>query len=487
MKKILVVGNPALWQIQQEDCVVISSKEYLTNPGWAGEKNARVFNMSNEYRYQSKGYYVSLMAEARGHKPIPNVKNIQDIKATEIVKSISDELDELIQKSFKDIKSSEFILSIYFGKNLAKQYDKLSSELHRLFRSPFMRARFSYNGKKWVISGLRTIPFKEIPEPHNDFVWKSAIEFFQRRRFTERKEIPYQFDLAILVNPNEKAPPSDKKALQKFQEAAEKLGMYVEMITKDDYSRLAEFDALFIRETTSVNHYTYKFARRAQSEGMAVIDDPDSILKCANKVFLAELLNLNKISTPKTIIVHQDNKHEAIEILGFPCVLKLPDSSFSQGVSKAKNLEEYQEKITALLSESDLVIAQEFMPSDYDWRVGVLENRVIYACKYYMAKDHWQIYNWASKKKGDIEGNFDTIPIKEVPQEVIDVALKSTALIGDGLYGVDIKETSEKVVVIEINDNPNIDCGVEDREAGNDLYGWIISSLKRRIQVQLKQ
>ncbi len=133
MKKILVVGNPTHWHIDVEDCVVISSKEYLTNPSWAGEKNARVFNMSNEYRYQSKGYYVSLMAEARGHKPIPNVKNIQDIKATEIVKSVSDELDELIQKSFKDLKSSEFILSIYFGKNLARQYDKLSSELHRLF------------------------------------------------------------------------------------------------------------------------------------------------------------------------------------------------------------------------------------------------------------------------------------------------------------------------------------------------------------------
>ena len=220
---------------------------------------------------------------------------------------------------------------------------------------------------------------------------------------------------------------------------------------------------------------------------MAVIDDPDSILKCANKVFLAELLNLHKIPTPKTIIVHQDNKNEVVEALGFPCVLKLPDSSFSQGVSKAKTLEEYHEKITGLLSESDLVIAQEFMPSDYDWRVGVLENRIIYACKYYMAKDHWQIYNWDSKKKGYIEGNFDSIPIEEVPPAVIDVALKSTSLIGDGLYGVDIKEKDGKVVVIEINDNPNVDSGVEDREAGSKLYNWIIASLKRRIQVQLKQ
>ena len=112
MKKILVVGNPAMWDIDIPECVVISSKDYLINSTWASEKNARVFNMANDYSYQSKGYYVSLMAEARGHKPIPNVKNIQDIKASEIVKSVSDELDDLIQKNFKSIKSKEFVLSI---------------------------------------------------------------------------------------------------------------------------------------------------------------------------------------------------------------------------------------------------------------------------------------------------------------------------------------------------------------------------------------
>ena len=47
----------------------------------------------------------------------------------------------------------------------------------------------------------------------------------------------------------------------------------------------------------------------------------------------------------------------------------------------------------------------------------------------------------------------------------------STAnLIGDGLYGVDLKQAGDKVVVIEVNDNPNIDCGVEDVYLGDDLY-----------------
>ena len=83
--------------------------------------------------------------------------------------------------------------------------------------------------------------------------------------------------------------------------------MSTTLITRDDYSRVAEFDALFIRATTRVNHYTYRFARRASAEGLVVIDDPHSIIRCSNKVFLAEGLARLKIPTPATLIVHKDN------------------------------------------------------------------------------------------------------------------------------------------------------------------------------------
>ncbi len=97
------------------------------------------------------------------------------------------------------------------------------------------------------------------------------------------------------------------------------MGLSTELIEKDDFGRLAEFDALFIRETTSVNHHTYRFARRAMAEGLVVVDDPDSILKCTNKVFLAELLERHKIATPRTLIVHRDNLERRRETpSGFP-------------------------------------------------------------------------------------------------------------------------------------------------------------------------
>ena len=57
-----------------------------------------------------------------------------------------------------------------------------------------------------------------------------------------------------------------------------------------------------------------------------------------------------------------------------------------------------------------------------------------------------------------------------MPKQVVKTALRASQLIGDGLYGVDLKEFGRKVYLVEINDNPSIDVGYEDRAAGDDLY-----------------
>ena len=52
---------------------------------------------------------------------------------------------------------------------------------------------------------------------------------------------------------------------------------------------------------------------------------------------------------------------------------------------------------------------------------------------------------------------------------------------GKGLYGIDVKEVEGKALVIEINDNPNIDFGVEDGLYGDLVYNTILTSLKDRL------
>jgi glutathione synthase/RimK-type ligase-like ATP-grasp enzyme len=66
------------------------------------------------------------------------------------------------------------------------------------------------------------------------------------------------------------------------------------------------------------------------------------------------------------------------------------------------------------------------------------------------------------------------------------MALKAGASIGKSLYGVDVKELDGGFIVIEVNDNPNIDAGLEDAKnpevyrnivrhlAGEPWEGWFV-------------
>jgi glutathione synthase/RimK-type ligase-like ATP-grasp enzyme len=162
-------------------------------------------------------------------------------------------------------------------------------------------------------------------------------------------------------------------------------------------------------------------------------------------------------------------------------VLKMPEGSFSHGVFKVKDRQALQDKIEALLKDSALVLVQEYLYTEYDWRIGVLNGRAIYACKYLMARGHWQIYNHEAKQRFS-SGGFETLPTFEVPKAVLAAAIKAANMIGNGLYGVDIKQQGRQVYVIEVNDNPSIDYKVEDAYLGNELYMQIMAEFSRRLE-----
>ena len=480
MRTIIVVNKPSRWPLKLSGVDVVAAKDYLMMADFGEYKGMWVFNMCRSYRYQTFGYYVSLLAEARGHRPSPSVATILDMRSPAVARVISEELESVIEKSLAPIRSSEFTLSVYFGKNLAARYDRLASRLFNAFPVPFLQAQF-VKGKQWTLQSVGPIAGEDIPESHHAFVMEAANAYFAKRRMRVSRPKRTKYDLAILVNPQDPSPPSNEKALRKFENAAEDEDIGVEFIGREDYGRLGEFDALFIRETTMVNHHTFRFAQKAEAEGLVMIDDSESILKCCNKVFLAELLEKRKIPAPKTVIVGKDSDRAAALSLGFPLILKRPDSSFSQGVVKVDDMAQLEEQFSALFKFSDLLIAQEYMPTAFDWRVGTLDGEALYVCRYHMAEGHWQIIN--NREVGeDRHGRVECIPIHKAPKNVVNLAVKAAKLIGDGFYGVDLKEVGRAAYVVEVNDNPNVDAGVEDEILGDRLYEAIINSIADRIR-----
>ncbi|MDX1818656.1 MAG: RimK-like ATPgrasp N-terminal domain-containing protein, partial [Marinobacter sp.] len=372
----------------------------------------------------------------------------------------------------------------YFGQVQHPELKPVARALFEHFPCPILEIVFKRR-KAWQIESMRPASPADLSESEQD-VFAAALDRFStivwRKPRTRRR---YRFDLAMLVNPDEAMPPSDEAALKRFEKAGRKLGINVERITRRDYMRLPEYDGLFIRETTAIDHHTYRFARKAEAEGLVVIDDPVSILRCTNKVFLADLLKNNKVPTPRTLIISKDQKDAVDRIvseLGFPVVIKIPDGAFSRGVTKAKDEKELKAGLRDLFRQSALVLAQEYLYTDYDWRIGVLGGRAIYACKYMMVKGHWQIYQHGESRVES--GGFETLPTYEVPRNVIQASLNATRLIGNGLYGVDIKQSGNRVAVIEVNDNPSIDSGVEDKFLGGELYTLVMQEFLSRMEAK---
>jgi glutathione synthase/RimK-type ligase-like ATP-grasp enzyme len=482
MISLLVVENTRRWPLHLPGVNVIPAKSYLMQLSFSDLRGVTVYNLCRNYGYQSVGYYVSLLAAARGHRVLPSVETIQDLRLSPLLRIVSEELEEVIHSSLSGLKSTTFELSIYFGHNVAKRYDRLAKALFNQYPAPFLRATFELDGD-WRLTGIRAIATSEIPEAHRDFVMERASYYFARPSRPARPRQEFRYDLAILFNESDSEPPSDERAIRKFVRAARTVGIDATIIDRDDYGRIAEFDALFIRETTNVNHHTYRFARRAVAEGLVVIDDPTSIVRCTNKVYQTELFAMHGIPSPRSMVVDDDNIDEVEKQIGLPCVLKKPDSAFSQGVIKVSTPEDLRRHLLEMLGQSELVIAQEFVVSDFDWRVGVLGGRALYACKYHMARGHWQIIHTSSggrRRYGKVEG----LPLESTPRGAIEVAVHAATLIGDGLYGADVKEVGGRFLVMEVNDNPTIEAGYEDAVLKDDLYLAVMRHFRERLDLR---
>ncbi|MDP2621072.1 MAG: RimK family protein [Hyphomicrobiales bacterium] len=465
---------------------VMTTRDYLTRPNLFQGTRPKIVNLSRSYAYQGSGYYCSLLAEARRHRIVPTVETMLELSRRELyaqsLPDLEEELNAAVKRGWQAGAEPRRVF-ICFGRAIEPALAPFARLIFDWYRTPILEV--SVEPGEWVrIRRIRAVPCTELRGEEVEFMRESLAQHTRGNWRDPRERVPARYSIAVLHDPQEQLPPTNLESLKYMARFASKMGVEFEPITKKDLSRLAEFDALFIRETTSIDNHTYRFARRAVQEGMPVIDDPVSMMRCTNKVYLTELLRANGLPVPHTLVVDSVKDIAKIEEeIGYPVVVKIPDGSFSRGVKKVDDREELQEVLTKMLADSNLILVQEFMPTSFDWRIGVLDGQPLFACHYRMAKKHWQIVKH-NADGGAEEGSSKTFALEEVPPEVIDAATRAARLIGRGLYGVDLKQNDNGVFIIEINDNPNLDHNVEDAAGKTEVWRrvveWFIDRIERR-------
>lgn len=481
---IVLVDGPAPWLTGVTGLEVVSVRHYLTGPTWAEPRDLQVVNLCRDLQYHSPGYYASLLAEARGHRVIPTVRTIQDLSQRILhapeLEEIGQDLHKVLTRRGIVPEGDRAELVLLVGESPVPELRELARALFEAFRVPILRVELRRR-EGWQLAGVRAAGLRAVPQAHRDAFREALTHYLGRRWRQPRGRRVARYEVAILHDPDEVLPPSNRRALANFIRAARRLEMGAELVTRRDLARLGEFDALFIRETTGVDHYTYRFARRAAADGLVVVDDPDSILRCTNKIFLAERLARANVATPRSVVVARDEVDRAADELGFPLVLKVPDGSFSRGVFKVADGDELEARAALLFRSSELLLAQAYTYTPFDWRIGVLAGEPLYACRYHMSRGHWQILDHRAGS-GPREGHTETLAVEAAPGDVVRTAVRAARLMGDGLYGVDLKETDRGVLVIEVNDNPNIDAGFEDAILGDVLYDRVMGVFAARLE-----
>ena len=445
----------------------------------------KIINLSRSYNYQSKGYYASLLAEARGHRIIPTVETMLELREHKLYEQCAARPAggaerrgaPRARRRDDDLRPAVLLRPL----TQDPRFEAFGRLLFDWYRCPALEVTIT-PGKRWKIDRLRARPLAKLgPEEAEFFRARAAPPHRARLAQSARARRRQIFARRALRSRRRQLPPSSVETIRYFQKFAERHSVEVELLTKRQLAELAEFDGLFIRATTSIDNYTYRFARRALQEGMPVIDDPVSMIRCTNKVYLHELMEAHGVPMPPTVMLAEDEDLvKAEKQLGWPMVVKIPDGSFSRGVHKVDDFEALKALTDKLFEDTDLLLAQKFMPTDFDWRVGVLDGEPLFVCQYQMAQGPLADHQARAERRARRAAS-STMAIAEAPPRVIEVALRAARAIGAGLYGVDVKETGDAIAVIEVNDNPNLEHGVEDQVGKDEVWSRILQWFIKRI------
>jgi len=257
----------------------------------------------------------------------------------------------------------------------------------------------------------------------NQDAWCST----QLRRALEKNSVPYAF--------------------LSFRDLAAKVNMKPEVVMKET-NMIRDFGALIIRPIGrgSLEEIVYRMdlLHRLQRLGMSIVNPPLSIERSVDKYHTLALFEEHGLPVPQTIAT--ESLEEAIKgfhDLGGDVVIKPLFGSRGIGSTRVSDSDVAERLFRAILFYHGVLYLQRFIPhGDSDVRAFVLGGRVIAAMRRVAA-------NWKTNV------SLGAKPIAFDPGEKLErLAVEAAQILGCKIAGVDILESDDGPVIIELNSQP---------------------------------
>jgi hypothetical protein len=136
---VILVDQPRDLPNAETPHKVITTTEYLARPRLFELGRPKLVNLARSYAYQSKGYYASLLAEARGHRVVPTVETMLELREHKLYEHALPELEDELNRcaARADFQpDAEFKLLVCFGIARDQRFESFGRLLFDWFRCP---------------------------------------------------------------------------------------------------------------------------------------------------------------------------------------------------------------------------------------------------------------------------------------------------------------------------------------------------------------
>ncbi|MDO2948677.1 RimK family protein [Aeromonas simiae] len=472
MSTYVIVEETTDWPCQAD--YLLTARSYLQHGLPTTGGRARLINLCRSMEHLSAGYYCSLLAQARSHHCLPEIETL----SVRVPPQPPAKLWRKLQGWLEECHEDRLCIRAIFGQCDEPALAGLTRYYYGLTQQPLQALTLKRGRHGWSVRRLESLSPLSLDDNERALMLGHVQAMVEE---AESESLTPTYQLAILVDPADGRASSDPLALQRFTRAAAAQGIRAEILSPSAIERLPEFDTLWLRAETAVGHYTFEFARRAEQLQMPVVDSSRAILACSNKLYLYELMVRSGVPMPPTTVVTRRGRHHAAELiqrLGLPLIVKIPDGALGRDLAMAHNESELSRLLDEGLARSALLLVQRRIPAEFDWRIGFLDGAPLFACRRYRPEPGSRI----RRRKHPLDmSRIEALPLDDVPERVLYTARKAVHQLGDGLFGVDLRQIGEReCILLEIVDNPWIRGDIEDREA-RDLYDRLARAFRLRL------
>lgn len=233
---------------------------------------------------------------------------------------------------------------------------------------------------------------------------------------------------------------------------------------------LDDLDAVIPRIGASNTYFGAALVRHFQSMGVFCVVGAEAILKSRNKWTCFQILSQAKVPVPKTALGNVNDVEALLDIFGDPpYIIKILQGTHGHGVILAETYQSALSTVETLLTAGVRFVVQEYIAESRgsDLRIIVVDGTIVAAMK-------------RQSKADDFRSNLHrggSSEIVKLTYQEENVALRAAKALRMGVCGVDILQSNEGPLVLEVNSTPGLE-GIETT-TGLSISERIITYIER--------